>query len=380
MKKRKSICVIIAICFLVSLFYCGEGMHTEAATAKAGWVKTSGGYKYRLSSGKYVKSQWKKINGKKYRFNAKGIMQTGWKKIGGKTYYFNAKGAMQTGWQKIGGKTYYFNAKGVMQTGWKIIGGKKYRFNAKGVMQVGWKKIGGKKYLFSWSGALSKAKILSKNTKVGDTVVFGVYEQDNVASNGKEPVEWLVLDKDSDGKLLLISKYGLECKQFNKAKSGDSDHAIGAVWKNSSVRKWLNGTFYKVTFSGAEKKLICKSKLENEGNFGEGYSESTTDKVFLLNCGESREYFKDDPGCDKDEFGWGDTSAERSCIPTAHAKARGAYGSEDYEKERGTCEWWLRTVSDGPKEAMIVDYYGGSNDHYVNNKHTAVRPAIWVQP
>ena len=33
---------------------------------------------------------------------------------------------------------------------------------------------------------------------VGDYVTLGVYEQDNVESNGKEPIEWRVLDQQDD--------------------------------------------------------------------------------------------------------------------------------------------------------------------------------------
>ena len=47
---------------------------------------------------------------------------------------------------------------------------------------------------------------LIKNIKVGDTYKFGSYEQDNKTSNGKEEIEWIVLDKDGIS-LLLISKY-----------------------------------------------------------------------------------------------------------------------------------------------------------------------------
>lgn len=44
-----------------------------------------------------------------------------------------------------------------------------------------------------------------KVAKAGDYVFFGAYEQDNNTSNGKEDVEWLVLEV-KDGKALVISK------------------------------------------------------------------------------------------------------------------------------------------------------------------------------
>ena len=48
-----------------------------------------------------------------------------------------------------------------------------------------------------------------KSAKIGDYVKFGSYEQDNDESNGKEPIEWRVLDS-KDGRKLLISRYALD--------------------------------------------------------------------------------------------------------------------------------------------------------------------------
>ena len=63
---------------------------------------------------------------------------------------------------------------------------------------------------------------------VGDIVTFGSYEQDNNLSNGKEAIEWLVLDIQ-DGKALLLSKYGLETKEYN---TGDYE----ITWERSTLR------------------------------------------------------------------------------------------------------------------------------------------------
>jgi hypothetical protein len=74
-----------------------------------------------------------------------------------------------------------------------------------------------------------------KSAKVGDYVFFGAYEQDNNAFNGKEDVEWLVLDIKNE-KALVISKYVLHCKQYHKSYSN-------ITWENSSIRTWLNSYF-----------------------------------------------------------------------------------------------------------------------------------------
>ena len=51
--------------------------------------------------------------------------------------------------------------------------------------------------------------------KVGDTIKLGTYEQDNNKSNGKEEIEWRVLDIDGN-EALLISEYALDCKPYNE--------------------------------------------------------------------------------------------------------------------------------------------------------------------
>ena len=49
---------------------------------------------------------------------------------------------------------------------------------------------------------------------VGSIITFGAYEQDNNTRNGKEPIEWQVLEIKG-GRALLISKYGLDAKRYN---------------------------------------------------------------------------------------------------------------------------------------------------------------------
>ena len=50
---------------------------------------------------------------------------------------------------------------------------------------------------------------------VGDIITFGHCEQDNDTTNGKEPIEWRVLDKNDEGQLLVISEKVLDAKPYN---------------------------------------------------------------------------------------------------------------------------------------------------------------------
>lgn len=95
--------------------------------------------------------------------------------------------------------------------------------------------------------------------KTGEIITFGKYPY---AANGKEmPIEWIILDRKGS-KALLISRYGLDYKQYNDKVIGKN---IG--WANSTIRKWLNGDFMNKAFSNKEKQSIVKtfvSTLEHD--------------------------------------------------------------------------------------------------------------------
>ncbi len=100
-----------------------------------------------------------------------------------------------------------------------------------------------------------------KNANVGDIVKFGNYPK---TSNGQnQPIEWQVLSIENN-KMLVISKYGLDCKIFDSSLNN---------WGNSKIRKWLNGEFYNKAFTDQEKKSIKSSNLSDVG---------TTDNVFFF--------------------------------------------------------------------------------------------------
>lgn len=202
---------------------------------------------------------------------------------------------------------------------------------------------------------------LIKNIKVGDTYKFGSYEQDNKTSNGKEEIEWIVLDKDGMS-LLLISKYALDCQQYNTSY-------INVTWETCSLRKWLNGTFLSAAFSSEEQNSIISSTVTADKNpsYSTSPGNNTTDKVFLLSITEVNKYFSSDEA--------------RKCAPTDYAIAQGAWTNDSYKTGgRATCWWWLRSPSDYSNYAADVDNGGSVNDrgHIVIRSDGAVRPALWI--
>ena len=190
----------------------------------------------------------------------------------------------------------------------------------------------------------------------GDTVFFGEYEQDNLTSNGKEGIEWLVLDKKND-KVLLISKHVLVDKAFDESGSN-------ATWENCSLRKWLNADFINDAFSTAEQSKIQSTQVPADKNpkFDVDSGNPTTDKVFLLSVLEVEKYF---------------SSAETKELFDVVA------GSNVSNP------WWLRTsgasgsifnFSDGLQNCATLITIRGAISYGGNPVGTAkgVRPAMWV--
>ena len=205
-----------------------------------------------------------------------------------------------------------------------------------------------------------------KVAKAGDYVFFGAYEQDNNTSNGKEDVEWLVLEV-KDGKALVISKYALDCKKYN---TSDTD----VTWETCTLRKWLNNDFINAAFSAEEKAIIPTVTVSADKNpdYNTNPGNATQDQVFLLSITEFNKYFSSD--------------SARQCKPTDYAVANGA----DVNSSNGNCWWWLRSPGVLQKDAACVLDDGDVLERgrgvdngviYVLGGYVydgAVRPALWI--
>lgn len=198
--------------------------------------------------------------------------------------------------------------------------------------------------------------LLLAKANPGDTVFFGAYEQDNNTSNGKEDVEWLVLEV-KDGKALVVSKYALDCKQYNTSNTD-------VTWETCTLRKWLNNDFINAAFSSYEKAMIPTVTVSADKN-STNPGNATQDQVFLLSITEANKYFGSD--------------SARQCKPTDYAFANGAY----VNSVNGNCGWWLRSPGVTQYSAHSAAYVHNSGGVYesgcdVNIGTSAVRPAMWI--
>ncbi len=186
--------------------------------------------------------------------------------------------------------------------------------------------------------------------RTDDHILFGHYEQDNDKSNGKEPIEWIILNRSGD-RLYIISRYGLDSKPFNETAPCD--------WKDSSLRKWLNNTFLSEAFTVQEQSIISDTEVDNSSK--EGYrdwgtpgSSNTRDKIFLLSGREAFDiYFPSDN--------------VRAVQPTKYARAQG-----------GGAGWWTRSPGRSFNTAMHVCSDGHRDGHKVYYTDYSIRPVLWI--
>lgn len=223
----------------------------------------------------------------------------------------------------------------------------------------------------------------------GEYLLFGNYEQDGNTGNGPEPIEWIVLDQNENGTLLL-SRYILAAQPFNTEEKEIS-------WEDSSLRAWMNNDFLQEAFTEEEQALIRDTTLENPDNsfYNQGFGgNDTVDKVFCLSVDDIEKYFEynywDEANC----IGH---SQQLMALPTPYAEENGVrpklitsgdfhtiYERDGYTDEivgMETCYWWLRTVGSTSGFYCVADYggYAGPNHFYrVSYDDFGVRPAMYV--
>jgi hypothetical protein len=223
---------------------------------------------------------------------------------------------------------------------------------------------------------------------VGETITFGTYEQDNNTANGKEPITWRVLDRESNGQLLVISEKVLDKQKYNTTD-------ISITWEKSTIRSWLNGygasyntvgtdftsnNFIDTAFTAEEKAKIVLSNVPAHANpdYSTSPGKATTDKIFLLSITETDNYFSS-----IDDF---------KADATRYAVKQGVYVYGSTSKKytySGACTdvhcyafWWLRSPGSHANYAAYFSPPSGKEvyeGNYVLGVNYGVRPALWVE-
>lgn len=176
----------------------------------------------------------------------------------------------------------------------------------------------------------------------GEAFKFGSYCQNDLTT--KTPIEWLVLKK-SDSKILLISRFVLDFKQYH--------HESGRIsWEKCDLRKWLNGEFFQSAFSEEERKAIELTELETDEK------KYTKDRIFCLSMKEVSNLF--------------DGSVDERCMPVSNVREK---------LKSSTSNWWLRSPEKGLYGGYGFASCAPSETFFRSTVVTAlipVRPALWV--
>ncbi len=190
--------------------------------------------------------------------------------------------------------------------------------------------------------------------KVGDVIIFGSYEQDKNTENGKEEIRWKVLENNAS-QLYLISEDALDFQPWSEGSSG-----YHKTWSESSIRYWLNDSFYNSAFSEEEKSSIVTATIHTSTGSGSDTPEATTDHVFLLDIDE----FTDE---EKYHFIFEDYTLTEYAASLADT-------ASDY--------FWLRTPGSGGGAYMRYDALNNSFDAGISSRWGYeggyVRPCIYL--
>ncbi len=199
------------------------------------------------------------------------------------------------------------------------------------------------------------------------------YTSDTIYWFRYDPIVWDIL-KEENGKALIIADLILDYKEFYPSFSKDKiEHIDGGKgyannYELSTIRKWLNDTFYETAFNDIEKTFIDVTMVDNTYNHGiyknKYDSNNTLDKLFLLSYDEAY------------------NTSGKARGATNYAKCLGLRVVND------TSSWWLRTystekanyaryVNEDGKLQYIQNTVPYDYCYPVNDKN-GVRPVCWI--
>ncbi len=200
------------------------------------------------------------------------------------------------------------------------------------------------------------AKAAQSPCSPGDLITFGRYEQDNNKTNGPEPIEWKIIaqaDSSADGFpideniVLLVSTKVLDAMAFNGAGTNS--------WDDSSLRKWLQRSFFYDAFTGPERSVI--KEVTHKTSPLDTYFDRDT--VFILSKEEIQRFL---PNQSDRQFG-----------ATSYAVSRRVYLGGN-----GLACWWTRTYYS--KGVAYNVWSNGDMEHgdNVTARDGGVLPAVWI--
>ncbi len=197
-----------------------------------------------------------------------------------------------------------------------------------------------------------------------------------------EPIKWRILIEES-GKAFLLCEMIIDSREHYISSNGSARTIDGQTvyennYKYSTIRAWLNDTFYNTAFNSLQQQIIEVTEVDNSVSStmysSNSYAcENTQDKIFLPSAQEIT----------TSEYGFAtststDDTARRKKT-TAYAQCQGAYTSTS-SSYLGNGVWWLRSPRSYYRgDARYVRGGGYVLDYdLVFSTNYGVCPALWI--
>ena len=202
---------------------------------------------------------------------------------------------------------------------------------------------------------------------IGKHARLGKYPRKDTDEGSPADLDWTVMKLRRDAETghliaLLLAGKVLDVRRF------DDDGS--AEWTHCSLRAWLNGPFFRDTFTDGEKRAILCSDLLNADE--ESCSRDaapcrlgvpfTGDRVFLLSAREAAEFFS--------------VAERRDIRPAPYAVGQGAPTSGRETEMTGA--WWLRSPKGYEEGSVPVWREDGTITGSSPSFRCGVRPALWL--
>ena len=203
-----------------------------------------------------------------------------------------------------------------------------------------------------------------------------------------EPISWTILNENTaNGTALILCdmiidaqayqdeyEYDSSTGKYYNTLSGVPNGTYANNYAYSTIRKWLNETFYNTAFSEFQKQIILTTTLDNSATTTSSSTnqyacENTYDKIFLLSY---QDIINTNYGFSS-SYSYNDTIRRKKT--TNYAQVQGAYTDSN-----GEGWWWLRSPHSSDSDyAGIVNCAGNGGNYYVRNANLSVVPALQIR-
>ncbi len=178
-----------------------------------------------------------------------------------------------------------------------------------------------------------------------------------------EPIKWRIAE-ESGGTVTLVADLILDSQQYDYEDGSCSNN-----YAESTIRAWLNESFYNTAFNELQQAIIQTVEVDNsaESTFDDSNPhacENTFDKIFLMSYVESTTWFT--------------SSAERQKQGSDYAKSQGL-SVDTSSAYLGNSPYRLRSPGNDDSEAILV--YDGVDDENggVDDTSLGVLPALVIE-